>query len=167
MYASIYPGLDSSVLAGYDAQKTLVLEAYRSNTTSIQETGYNGGTVVPITLLKHLSRGSVLINSTSVFAAPLFDWGAMTFPTDLDILVASLRATRRMYADAAIQELGPVEVTPGAHLISDDVSNFRSSLWPWGYQLSTCTPVTLFTPSLWLNRQTTTPSGPVLCHGKC
>lgn len=109
-----------------------MLEAYRSNTTSIQETGYNGGIVVPITLLKPLSRGSVLINSTSVFAPPLFDWGAMAFPTDLDILIASLRATRRIYADAAMQELEPVEVTPGAHLTSNDVSNSRFPCWPLG-----------------------------------
>lgn len=118
--SSIYSNHDPSVIAGYEAQRELILRLYASRTTSVQETGFSSSTYLPITLVKPLSRGSIVINSTDPLASPVVDWASLTAPTDLDILIAALRINRNLMASAPMQELGPVEVSPGANLTSDD-----------------------------------------------
>lgn len=118
--SSLYPGdYDSSVLAGYEAQRLTILRLYTSTLTSVQETGWNGGAVMPITLVKPLSRGSIMINSTDVLTPPVIDFGALTDPTDLEVLIAALRVNRAFIASSAMQELDPVELSPGANLTTD------------------------------------------------
>lgn len=118
--SSRYPGgYDSSVLAGYEAQRLTILRLYTSTLTSVQETGWNGGAVMPITLVKPLSRGSIMINSTDVLMPPVIDFGALTDPTDLEVLIAALRVNRAFIASSAMQELDPVELSPGANLTTD------------------------------------------------
>jgi choline dehydrogenase len=120
--SSLYPSdsYDSSVLAGYEAQRSLILDLYTSTLTSVGEIGWNGGAVMPITLVKPLSRGSITINSTDVLTSPVIDFGTLTDPSDLEILIAALRSTRALVATPAMQELGPVlELSPGANLTTD------------------------------------------------
>ena len=118
---SVYgPGLHSTILDGYCAQREIVLRLYGSTDASVQETGWGGGDVMPITLVKPLSRGSVTINCTDILQQPLIDWKAFTFPSDIEIMVAALRINRKLIASEAMQELQPVEVVPGANLTSDD-----------------------------------------------
>ncbi|KAJ9648963.1 hypothetical protein H2199_000876 [Coniosporium tulheliwenetii] len=118
--SSLYPDrYDSSVLAGYEAQRSTILRLYTSALTSVQETGWNGGAVMPITLVKPLSRGSIMINSTDVLTPPLIDFGALIDSTDLEILIAALRVNRAFIASSAMQELDPVELSPGANLTTD------------------------------------------------
>jgi choline dehydrogenase len=117
---SVYgPGLDSTVLNGYRAQREIILRLYGSIDASVQETDWGGGSVMPVTLVKPLSRGSVTINSTDIFQQPLIDWKALTFPSDIEIMIAALRINRKLMASEAMQELQPVEIVPGANLTSD------------------------------------------------
>lgn len=121
--SSLYPDstYDSSVLAGYEAQRSLVIGLYSSTLTSVQEVGWNGGSVLPITLVKPLSRGSIMINSTDVFMQPMIDFGTLSDPTDLDIIIAGLRTTRELIVTTAMQQLGPVtEFSPGANVTTDE-----------------------------------------------
>lgn len=119
--SSVYgPGLDSTVLDGYYAQRDIVLRLYGSTEASVQETGWNGGDVIPITLVKPLSRGSITINSTDILRSPLIDWKAFTFPSDLEIMIAALRINRKFIASGAMQELQPIEIVPGANVTTDD-----------------------------------------------
>lgn len=74
----------------------------------------------PLTLVKPLSRGTVLINSTDVLDPPQADWNALSDPVDLAILVAGVRVLRNLMATKAMTELGPAELAPGANLISDE-----------------------------------------------
>lgn len=117
MYGS---GLDSTILAGYHAQREIILRLYGSTDASVQETGWGSGSVLPITLVKPLSRGSVTINCTDIFQQPLIDWKAFTYPSDLEIMIAAVRINRKLMASEAMQELQPVEVVPGANVSSDD-----------------------------------------------
>jgi len=117
---SLYPdNYDSSVLAGYEAQRLAILRLYTSTLTSVQETGWNGGSVMPVTLVKPLSRGSITINSTDVLAPPIIDFGTLTDPTDLETLIAALRINRAFIATPPMRELRPVELSPGANLTTD------------------------------------------------
>jgi choline dehydrogenase len=118
---SVYSSsIEPSTLAGYVAQRSIILRLYASTIASVQETGWNGGSMIPITLVKPLSRGSININSTDIFQPPLIDFGALEDPTDLEILIAALRINRAMVASPPMQELTPVELAPGANLTSDD-----------------------------------------------
>jgi choline dehydrogenase len=119
---SIYPSCigEPSILTGYLAQREIILRLYADTTSAVQETGWNGGAVLPVTLVKPLSRGSVEINSTDVLSAPLVDFGALSDPADLEILIAALRINREMIKSAPMQELNPVEMAPGANLTSDE-----------------------------------------------
>ena len=117
---SVYPAsVEPSIRAGYLAQREIILGLYASTSSSVQETGYGSGTVLPITLVKPLSRGSAHINSKDVFDPPLIDFGALSDPTDLETLIASIRKNRDLVASPPMQELTPTELVPGAQLTSD------------------------------------------------
>lgn len=87
-----------------------------------------------VVLLKPLSRGTVLVNSTSVFSAPVIDYGTMLAPSDMAVMIASLRKVRDFMAAPAMQDaLGPVvETAPGANVTTDAALEavLRASLNP-------------------------------------
>jgi choline dehydrogenase len=116
-----YPNTPESVLAGYNAQKEVILHLYSSDNTSVQETGWNSGPVLPITLLKPLSRGSVSINTTDPLTNPVVDWASLAVESDIDIFVAALKKNRDLMNTKAMSEFGPVhELAPGANITSDE-----------------------------------------------
>lgn len=139
---SIYgPDLDPTILAGYSAQREIILRLYGSMEAAVQETGWSGGAVMPITLVKPLSRGSVTINSTDIHQPPLIDWKALTYPSDLEIMIAALRINRKLIASEAMQELQPIEVVPGANITGDDAlrTALRSQVVPtYSHPCCTC-----------------------------
>lgn len=70
-------------------------------------------------MVKPLSRGTIKINSTSIFDNPLVDFGALTDPTDIQLVLALIRKNRQIVAQPSMQALGPLELTPGASLTTD------------------------------------------------
>lgn len=61
-----------------------------------------------------------MINWTNVLTLPVIDFGTLTDPTDLETLVAVLRSNRAMMiATSAMQQLGPVRLSFGATLTTD------------------------------------------------
>ena len=135
------PQTDSSIIKGYQVQRDLILRLYASTTTSVQETGFGALPAIPLTLLKPLSRGTILINSTNALSAPLIDWGALTNPVDLDIMLAAMRKQRELMATNAMMELGPVELAPGANLTTDEELKgaLRRQMQPtYSHLCSTC-----------------------------
>ena len=119
-YALLYPDTPPEVLAGYQDQRELILALYASTTTSVQETGWNSGSTLVVTLLKPLSRGSIMINTTDPLADPVADFASLSVETDLDILVAAFRKNREFIQTPAMQELGAIELVPGANVTSDE-----------------------------------------------
>ena len=118
---AFYPAdVDPSITAGYERQRQLLFDLYATTDTAVLETGFNGGTTFPLTLLKPFSRGTVLINTTDPLQPPRIDWGAFTNPVDVETMVAAVRKQRDLVATAAMREIDPVEVAPGANLTSDE-----------------------------------------------
>ena len=127
-------GADKSVLRGYRAQRDLLLKGYASKNITAQETAFSGGNTLPVALLKPLSRGSILINSTNPFDPPVFDYNTFKHPTDLAVAVEALKVNRAFMASEPLQELGATEVFPGAEIqgdqaIADAIRTFASSTW--------------------------------------
>ena len=118
--SSAYPlTSDASVLAGFQKQRSLLLESYARNDTAVQETAFNGP-YIPLALLKPLSRGKIYINTTTPLAPPVVDYSTLSDPTDLEILIAALRFNRKLLQTEALRELQPAELVPGANLTTDD-----------------------------------------------
>jgi choline dehydrogenase-like flavoprotein len=127
-------GADSTILTGYRAQRDLILTQYASPQETVQETAFGGGNTVPIAMLKPLSRGSILINSTDPLAPPVFDYGTFKHPTDLDVAVQALKKNREWMASEPMQEVGAVETVPGTNVTTDEeiaaaIRTFASSTW--------------------------------------
>ncbi|GAB7358183.1 hypothetical protein MBLNU230_g0337t1 [Neophaeotheca triangularis] len=126
--------IDESILAGYKAQAKLIAELYKSPNATVQEVVWSGADYVPIAMLKPLSCGTVMINSTDIRDPPLFDYGTFTHPTDLDIAILALKRTRAWAASAPMQTLGVTESLPGANITSDTdiqsaIRGFASGTW--------------------------------------
>ncbi len=70
--------------------------------------------------LRPLSRGRVRLRSGDPLAPPVIDPNFASHPRDIDRLVAGVRETRRVLAQAAFDEHRDVEVSPGPELQSDE-----------------------------------------------
>lgn len=132
---------DPSIIKGYGLQRNLILGLYASTETSVLETGFSSASGVPLTLLKPLSRGTILINSSDPLSPSRIDWGALTNPADLETMLAAVRTQRQLMATDAMMELGPVELAPGAELTSDEQirAALRRQMVPtYAHLTSTC-----------------------------
>lgn len=135
------PEMDKTVFDGYKVQRDILVGFYNSATSPIQETGFSSGNVIPLTLNKPLSRGSINIESTDPFGAPLIDWGALTNPVDLDIMVAAMNNQRKFMATDAMYAFGPLETAPGGKHITDNQLRkvLREQMQPtYSHLTSTC-----------------------------
>ncbi len=139
---SLYlPDTDPSIIAGYEAQRNLILNLYNSTVSAVVETGFSSGSQIPLTLSKPLSRGTISISNRDPLNSPLVDWGALTNPADIEIMVAALKKQRELMATEAMQELGPIELSPGASVTSDaDIrAALRQQVQPtYSHLCSTC-----------------------------
>ncbi|KAM0788362.1 hypothetical protein ACM66B_001502 [Microbotryomycetes sp. NB124-2] len=66
-----------------------------------------------------LSRGSVLINSTSVFDAPIIDPRYLSHPADVQILVAAFKFARQVAQTAPLSQYLSNELNPGSQVSTD------------------------------------------------
>ena len=86
-------GADHTILQGYRAQQKVILDDYASPDAAVHET-------IPLVLLKPLSRGSILINSTDPFADPVFNYGTFQHPTDVQVAIAVFKKFRQFVGAA-------------------------------------------------------------------
>lgn len=140
--SSLYlPDIDPSIIAGYEAQRNLILNLYNSTATAVVETGFTSHSEIPLTLSKPLSRGTISISNRDPLNPPLVDWGALTNPADVEVMVAALKKQRELMATQAMQELGPIELSPGANVTIDaDIrAALRQQMQPtYAHLCSTC-----------------------------
>ncbi|KAI0595135.1 hypothetical protein F4775DRAFT_605413 [Biscogniauxia sp. FL1348] len=112
---------DSTVLAGYKAQREIILQQFQNPNISIGVLYWGTTTLAQIFQLKPLSRGTVKINSTNPLANPVIDYRTATDPVDFNVIIAFLRKLRELMAAPDMQALGPVEAAPlGAHVQDDE-----------------------------------------------
>ena len=125
--SSLYPSdIDPSIIAGYEAQRNIILNLYNSTATAVVETGFTSHSEIPLTLSKPLSRGTISISNRDPLNPPMVDWGALTNPADVEVMVAALRKQRELMATQAMQELGPIELSPGLNVTID--ADIRAAL---------------------------------------
>ena len=135
-------GASHQVLKGYKRLVDLLLRLYASPNGTVQETAFGGGSTVPVAMLKPLSRGSILINTTDPFAPPVIDYQTFKHRTDLDVAVLALKKNRQFMASAPMKDdLGAVEAVPGVQVqgdeaIANSIRTFATSTW--AHPVGTC-----------------------------
>lgn len=127
-------GIDSSIVAGYEAQRSLLLDLYRSTHAAVEEVAWGGGDTVSVAMIRPFSRGSIMINTTDPTAPPVYDFGTFSYPTDLTVAVESLKKVREWMASGPMQEVGAVETYPGLNVssveqIAASIRTFATSSW--------------------------------------
>lgn len=132
----VFPaGTDSSVIAGWKAERELLVKYTKQGKIAAGE--YIGGTGAGMVhvLVKPFSRGSININTTDPFADPIVDFGTLRNPLDLDMLVEMVKAWRKILHTPALQTMGPTATNPPDNVTSTaDLqafvrANLQSSLW--------------------------------------
>ncbi|KAH8807221.1 hypothetical protein F5884DRAFT_880018 [Xylogone sp. PMI_703] len=113
--------IDPTVLAGYKAQRELMIQQLQNPNMASGSLNWNTDKTAQVFHLKPLSRGNLTINSTNPLANPVYDLRSATDPIDFKILTAGLRMLRTLMSTPAMAELGPTEVAPyGAQFQTDD-----------------------------------------------
>lgn len=116
------PGADETLLAGYAAQRDRLATALRSNNSAFYNLFLRGANFGGIVVYLHpLSRGTVTIDPADpFFTQPTVDYRALSNPLDIDIQVEFIKFTRRLYTETSLSSYGPIEVSPGANVTSDE-----------------------------------------------
>ncbi|KAH7079975.1 choline dehydrogenase-like protein [Paraphoma chrysanthemicola] len=115
---------NNSVLRGFEKQRTAMIN--NIDTSAVGGLSWNTGPETSIYMTRPFSRGSIKINSTNIFDAPLIDYGALLDPTDLEILYAIYMKNRELMATPHLSNLGPIENGPAPGI--DDEKEIKEKL---------------------------------------
>ncbi|KAI9800256.1 MAG: hypothetical protein M1833_003370 [Piccolia ochrophora] len=105
-------GLDPSLVAGYAAQKSVLVELLNQRNIGAWEIINNNIGSLTVAVMHPFSRGTCSINSPNPFDPPVIDPRYGSNPTDLQILVEALLFNRRILATPPMVELQPAQFVP-------------------------------------------------------
>lgn len=120
--------------AGYKIQHELLSQIIADKHGSVIENTFGGAAAATFAVIKPLSRGTVLINTTNpdpILGAPQVDFQALTHPFDIKIAIEGVKMARRLISAPSLAPLQPVETAPGANVTTDEQIEdaIRSSLY--------------------------------------
>ncbi|KAL2863259.1 GMC family oxidoreductase [Aspergillus lucknowensis] len=129
---SLPSDVHATVLAGYAAQRQLIFDEFRDPDLAIGNLGWDTDTNGQLFSVKPFSRGYVHINQTDPLANPVINYRTATDPADFPVLLALFRKQREMFAAPSLAALGPIELTPGPTVQTDEevLATMREILEP-------------------------------------
>jgi choline dehydrogenase len=128
---SLPPDVDPTVLAGYAAQRKILLEEFQTPNNSVGVLFWDTARAAQVFSLRPFSRGNLTINSTNPLAPPVIDYRTATDPTDFAVIIAIFRKLRELMAAPDMAVLGPVEANPlgeGVQSDEDIIAVIRETL---------------------------------------
>ena len=110
-----------ALLSGFLAQRSVLRNRFLRRDAGVVEMPFGGSASVVSAIQKPLSRGTIFINSTNPdpVLSPVIDFSAMANPVDMAIAVLSFKISRRYIASRSFAALGPVELSPGSDVETD------------------------------------------------
>lgn len=108
--------VDQTITAGYQAQIDVLLDLYKSPHAAVEEVAWEGGNTVCVAMIRPLSRGGILINTTDPNKPPILDFGTFSHRTDLELATQALKKVRDWAASAPMQDIGAYENYPGMNI---------------------------------------------------
>jgi choline dehydrogenase-like flavoprotein len=133
--------IDQTITDGYRAQSNILLDLYNSPHAAVAEVAWEGGNTVCVAMIRPLSRGSILINTTDPSKPPVLDFGTFSHPSDLKVAIAAVKKVRAWMASRPMQDVGAVETFPGANVASDEAiadALRQAAVSSWQHPTSTC-----------------------------
>jgi choline dehydrogenase-like flavoprotein len=112
-------GATKTVQEGYLAQLEILAQALEHPEHPILEMPFGSGPGTAF-LLKPLSRGYVVLNSTDHDATPIVNYATGVNPIDLEVMATYVDYVRRIYATETWQKRGAIEVAPGGNVTTQD-----------------------------------------------
>ncbi|KAL0931270.1 GMC oxidoreductase [Colletotrichum truncatum] len=107
-------------LAGYEAMRKVQAKQLTTPDNAWLEVPLTASTSLSTVLMKCVSRGTVLLNTTDIYAAPILNYNTLVNPIDVKILTSHVRFVRRMHETEEMKQLGPVPVSPGPDVKTDE-----------------------------------------------
>ncbi|MCJ1390926.1 hypothetical protein MMC18_003787 [Xylographa bjoerkii] len=108
----LLPGLDSTVVAGFEAQKESLISRLGTTTSAAYEIINNNAGSLTVSVMHPLSRGVCYINSPDPFEPPVIDPRWLSNPTDRSVLIEALKFNRQILATPSMQLLQAAQFVP-------------------------------------------------------
>lgn len=115
----LLPGLDRTVIAGFQAQKNSLVTRLGTTTSAAYEIINNNAGSLTVAVMHPLSRGVCYINSPDPFEPPMIDPRWLSNPTDRAILIEALRFNRQILAAPSMLLLEAAQFVPPANADED------------------------------------------------
>jgi choline dehydrogenase-like flavoprotein len=106
--------------AGYEAMRQELAKLMASPDNAWLELPLSGAGRLSTVLMKCVGRGTIHLNTADVYAEPIIDYHTFSNPTDVQIMTSNVRFVRSLHATNAMKQLGPVELSPGASVQTDE-----------------------------------------------
>ncbi|PVH88987.1 GMC oxidoreductase [Cadophora sp. DSE1049] len=109
---------EKTLIAGYKAQRALVIESFSSDRAACMEMPFGGGTGAPAVVLKPLSRGTINLNPADPYGEVIVDSGGLSDPIDVKTFVEIIKSifetarTANLTTDAELEALIRNSVNP-------------------------------------------------------
>lgn len=71
-------------------------------------------------LLRPLSRGYIRPRTSNILDEVIMNWRTLTNPLDMEILLSSIKFSRRFFQSETMKQFSPREVQPGPGVVSDE-----------------------------------------------
>ncbi|MCJ1477632.1 hypothetical protein MMC13_006305 [Lambiella insularis] len=108
----LLPGLDSTVVAGFQAQKDSLVRRLGTTTSAAYEIINNNAGSLTVSVMHPLSRGVCWINSPDPFEPPMIDPRWLSNPTDRAVLLEALKFNRQILATPSMLLLEAAQFVP-------------------------------------------------------
>ena len=106
-------------IAGYEVQRGILADSMTREDNAVLEFPIQAGGSGYMVLTKEVSRGTILLDPTDIYADPILDYGTFTNPIDAAIQAENYRFVRRFHQTPSMKTLGPVEQSPGTNITTD------------------------------------------------
>lgn len=106
-------------IAGYEAQRKILAESMTRLDNAVLELPILAGGSAHLLLTKEVSRGTILLDPTDIYADPILDYGTFINPVDVAIQAENIKFARRFFQTSSMQTLGPVEQSPGVNVTTN------------------------------------------------
>lgn len=118
-------------LSGFGAQRLLLINSLKNTDNAVIEVLFRGASSITTVVIKGISRGTVLLNTSDIYAEPVLDFGTFHNLIDASIMGESHAFVRRWHkTDIMLETFDPVPLSPGTNVTTHDglVAAARSSI---------------------------------------
>lgn len=104
---------------GFIKQKAILADSLATRKFAAIELPFSGGGFFFSSIEHPLSRGTVLLDPTDIYAEPLLTYNTFQNPEDASISIGALQFIRKWMATPSAKQFTPSEILPGAAVASD------------------------------------------------